>query len=193
MTSAAAVPASRAGPCAAGWPPAPRAISRRHSGSSGGRPLSGEAEGAYRLGLLYLRGEGVVASLGDGIVWLRRAAEQGHAEAQYQLSLAYLHGGAEPRDRAVVSRRGGGPRGSRRAQSRADLSERLFGRGAAGRGLSLVPGGGRTGPRRRPGAARVSVRARHRRRPRLRRGAAMVCARRRARPCPGRTRSRRHP
>ena len=57
---------------------------------------SGEAEGAYRLGLLYLRGEGVVASPSDGIVWLRRAAKQGHAEAQYQLSLAYLHSGANP-------------------------------------------------------------------------------------------------
>ena len=55
----------------------------------------GEAEGAYRLGLLYLRGEGVVASLGDGIVWLLRAAEQGQAEAQYQLSLAYLNGGTD--------------------------------------------------------------------------------------------------
>ena len=27
------------------------------------------------------------------MVWFRRAAEQGHAEAQYQLSLAYLNGG----------------------------------------------------------------------------------------------------
>ena len=42
---------------------------------------------------MYLRGEGVVASLSDGVVWLRRAAEQGHGEAQHQLSLAYLQGG----------------------------------------------------------------------------------------------------
>jgi uncharacterized protein len=55
---------------------------------------AGEAEGAYRLGLIYLRGEGVVASPGDGIVWMRRAAEQGLPEAQYQLSVVYLHGGA---------------------------------------------------------------------------------------------------
>ncbi len=27
------------------------------------------------------------------MVWFRQAAERGHAEAQYQLSLAYLHGG----------------------------------------------------------------------------------------------------
>ena len=57
---------------------------------------SGDMEGAYRLGLLYLRGEGVVASLSDAIVWLLRAAERGHEEAQYQLSLVYLHGGADP-------------------------------------------------------------------------------------------------
>ncbi len=55
---------------------------------------AGDADGAYWLGLLYLRGEGVIASLSDGVVWLRRAAEQGHQEAQYQLSLAYLHGGS---------------------------------------------------------------------------------------------------
>ena len=154
---------------------------------------SGEAEGAYRLGLMYLRGEGVVASLSDGVVWLRRAAEQGHEEAQHQLSLAYLQGGtnfgiARWYDAA--------------AAIREDLAERnrdlIFPNGfsveAAARGsLPLVPGGGGTGPCRGPGAARVSVRKRHRLRSRLRRGAAVVCARGRARPCPGRTRPRCHP
>ena len=54
---------------------------------------AGDAEGQFRLGLSYARGEGVVGNLGDAVVWFRRAAEQGHGEAQYQLSLAYLHGG----------------------------------------------------------------------------------------------------
>ena len=54
---------------------------------------AGNAEGLYRLGLSYARGEGVVGSIGDAVVWFRQAAEQGHCEAQYQLGLAYLHGG----------------------------------------------------------------------------------------------------
>src|SRR5205823_636512 len=54
---------------------------------------AGDPEAQYRLGLLYGRGKGVLGNLGDAIVWYRRAAEQGHAEAQHQLSLAYLHGG----------------------------------------------------------------------------------------------------
>src|SRR5688572_18210129 len=51
---------------------------------------TGDAEAQYWLGLLYARGEGVLASLCDAMVWFQRAAEQGHADAQYQLSLAYL-------------------------------------------------------------------------------------------------------
>ena len=35
----------------------------------------------------------MLGSLSDAMIWFRRAAEQGHAEAQYQLSLAYLNGG----------------------------------------------------------------------------------------------------
>jgi len=54
---------------------------------------AGDPEAQYRLGLLYARGKGVLGNLGDGIVWYRRAAEQGHAEAQFELSLAYVYGG----------------------------------------------------------------------------------------------------
>src|SRR4029077_11444203 len=42
---------------------------------------------------MYARGKGVVGNLGDAAVWFRRAAEQGHGEAQHHLSLVYLHGG----------------------------------------------------------------------------------------------------
>src|SRR5258706_7639566 len=57
---------------------------------------AGDPEAQYRLGLLFARGKGVLGNLGDGIVWYRRAAEQGHAEAQFELSLAYLYGGPPP-------------------------------------------------------------------------------------------------
>src|SRR5262249_4741525 len=43
-------------------------------------------------GGLYARGEGVVGNLPDALLWYRRAAERGHAEAQFQLSLIYQHG-----------------------------------------------------------------------------------------------------
>ena len=118
MRSARPGRAGRAGPCAGGLAAGGAGDLAKAFRFFRRAAASGEAEGAYRLGLLYLRGEGVVASLSDGVVWLLRAAEQGHAEAQYQLSLAYLHGGADRRHRAVVSRRGGGPRRARRAQSR---------------------------------------------------------------------------
>src|SRR5205085_8881348 len=54
---------------------------------------AGDPEAQYRLGLLYARGKGVLGNLGDAIAWYRRAAEQGHAEAQHQLSLAHFYGG----------------------------------------------------------------------------------------------------
>src|SRR5271156_4985199 len=53
---------------------------------------TGDPEASYRLGLLYARGHGVLANLADAAVWYRRAAEQGHAMAQHQLSLLHLDG-----------------------------------------------------------------------------------------------------
>ena len=53
---------------------------------------AGDAEAQYRLGLLYANGEGVVQHPPDAALWYERAAEQGHMAAQFQLSLAYLHG-----------------------------------------------------------------------------------------------------
>src|SRR5260221_14686965 len=55
---------------------------------------TGDCEAQYQLGLLYARGQGVVPSIGDAVVWFRRAAEQGYAPAQYQLGTVCLHGGA---------------------------------------------------------------------------------------------------
>ena len=51
------------------------------------------AEAQYRIGLLYVRGEGVLRSVPDAVVWYKRAAETGHAEAAYQLSSHLLQWG----------------------------------------------------------------------------------------------------
>src|SRR3979490_3296904 len=53
---------------------------------------AGIAEGEYRVGRSYLEGSGVPVSRVDGLHWLRRAATQGHIEAQWQLALLYLQG-----------------------------------------------------------------------------------------------------
>jgi TPR repeat protein len=52
--------------------------------------ISGDAEGSYRTGIAYLKGEGILPNLGDAINWLKDAAEKEHIQAQYQLSLCYL-------------------------------------------------------------------------------------------------------
>ncbi len=52
----------------------------------------GDPEALYRIGLLYARGEGVVQSIPDAVVWYTRAAEAGHVDAQFQLGAIYLNG-----------------------------------------------------------------------------------------------------
>ncbi len=52
----------------------------------------GDPDASYHLGLLYARGHGVLANLADAAGWYRRAAEEGHAAAQHQLSLLHLDG-----------------------------------------------------------------------------------------------------
>ncbi len=48
----------------------------------------GLAEAQYSLGILFLTGSGVQLSQEEALKWIRRAAEQGHADAK-----AYLDGG----------------------------------------------------------------------------------------------------
>lgn len=80
-----------------------RAAFRHFSAAAG----AGDPEGQYRLGLLYSHGEGVLRHPPDAVSWYRRAALQGHLEAEFQLSLAYLHGQRGAGDRwyqaAIVS------------------------------------------------------------------------------------------
>ncbi len=56
----------------------------------------GDAEALYQVGDCYLQGRGVFQSFPDAIVWLQRAAEAGHREAQYQLGLVLLRGAKAP-------------------------------------------------------------------------------------------------
>jgi FkbH-like protein len=53
---------------------------------------AGHPDACFRLGQLYARNHGVLYSPADAVYWYCEAAEQGHAEAQFELSLAYLYG-----------------------------------------------------------------------------------------------------
>src|SRR3569623_1285967 len=57
---------------------------------------AGDAKAGYRMGLLYVRGEGVVRSVPDAVVWYEWAARLGNVEAQFQLGLIFLHGDKPP-------------------------------------------------------------------------------------------------
>jgi Protein kinase domain/Sel1 repeat len=52
----------------------------------------GDAEAQFRLGLMYLRGQGVQADKSVGFDWVHKAAAQGHAAAQNRLGNAYEDG-----------------------------------------------------------------------------------------------------
>jgi TPR repeat protein/Tfp pilus assembly protein PilF len=53
---------------------------------------SGCAEAEYRVGLCYVEGTGVPASLAEGVRWLERAADRGHVAAQLLMAGICLHG-----------------------------------------------------------------------------------------------------
>ena len=53
---------------------------------------SGCADAAYRVGLCYVEGTGVPASLAVGVRWLERAADRGHVAAQLLMAGICLHG-----------------------------------------------------------------------------------------------------
>ena len=48
---------------------------------------------------MYLKGEGVAQDPKQAVVWLRRAADQGHAMAQHALGLKYYQGEGVAKDR----------------------------------------------------------------------------------------------
>lgn len=59
----------------------------------------GDAEAQFALGLA-LAGTGDKTDCAQGAQWFLRAAEQNHAQAQYNLGLMYLKGHGVPRDKA---------------------------------------------------------------------------------------------
>ena len=65
---------------------------------------AGNVDAQYNLGVLYGRGAwkhfDVPQDYAEAVKWLRLAAEQGHANAQFDLGKLYLHGFDVPEDYA---------------------------------------------------------------------------------------------
>jgi TPR repeat protein len=53
---------------------------------------NGDSDAQYKLGLLYLTGNGALQDFAEAAKWLKLAAEQGYALAQYELGLIYRGG-----------------------------------------------------------------------------------------------------
>ena len=53
---------------------------------------NGDSDAQYKLGLLYLTGNGALQDFAEAAKWLKLAAEQGYALAQYELGLIYRTG-----------------------------------------------------------------------------------------------------
>ena len=51
--------------------------------------LDGNATAQYKLGVMYLEGDGVARDLAKAVKWWRKAAEQGDVMAQYLLGVMY--------------------------------------------------------------------------------------------------------
>ena len=49
--------------------------------------VGGDAEAQFLLGFMYAKGRGVLEDDKEAVKWFRKAAEQGHAEAQFNLGL----------------------------------------------------------------------------------------------------------
>jgi TPR repeat protein len=52
----------------------------------------GDAEAQFRIGLIFVHGQGVPKNNAEAAGWFRKAADQGHAEAQHNLGVAYDKG-----------------------------------------------------------------------------------------------------
>ena len=49
----------------------------------------GDVDAQNKLGVMYYRGEGVPQDYSHAVSWFRKAAEQGHAVAQYNVGLMF--------------------------------------------------------------------------------------------------------
>ena len=116
---------------------------------------------------MYDIGRGVPEDDAEAVRWYRRAAEQGHAGAQYFLGLMYDYGLGVPLDdaEAVIWYRLAAEQGDASAQNNLGV---MYGTGEgvpqdAARSGSVVPPGRRAGPRQRAVQPRSHVRHRRRR------------------------------
>jgi uncharacterized protein len=70
------------------------------------RPLAeqGDRDAQYYVGRMYEKGQGVRKDAREVVTWYRRAAEGGHAAAQYRLAVGYAFGfaGLPHNDKAAV-------------------------------------------------------------------------------------------
>ena len=58
----------------------------------------GDANAQFRLGVMYVRGEGVTQDYKEAVKWARKSAEQGHAGGQFNLGVLYDYGSGVTRD-----------------------------------------------------------------------------------------------
>ena len=70
------------------------------------RPIAeqGNAKVQYKLGWMYLLGDGVTSDAAEAGKWFRKAAEQGHQMAQFNLALVYYHGKDVTQDYAEAAK-----------------------------------------------------------------------------------------
>jgi hypothetical protein len=64
----------------------------------------GNAQAQYRLGNVYLYGQGVPKDNDEALRWYRKAADQGNAAAEYGVGYMYFHGLSAPQDYAEAAR-----------------------------------------------------------------------------------------
>ena len=63
----------------------------------------GDPKAQHALGRLYEHGRGVQGNAQTAMQWYRRAADQGHADSEYRLAVAYAYGvGGYPQDNREV-------------------------------------------------------------------------------------------
>jgi TPR repeat protein len=64
---------------------------------------AGDAAAAYLMGAMYYTGRGLAQDQEQAVAWFRKAAEQGHPDAQYALGLMYrYHVGGVPEDAVIA-------------------------------------------------------------------------------------------
>jgi uncharacterized protein len=62
------------------------------------RAEDGNAISQYKLGTMYIEGDGTALDIEEGISWLTRSAKADMVEAQLKLGSLYVEGGAVPQD-----------------------------------------------------------------------------------------------